>query len=165
MKMVLHGRFPYLGYPRCYQKICIDIAESVLEKLDISQYKNKSLKTLSGGTIQKAYIGMILAQDTGNILLDEPTTFLDISMQIQLIKQIRILAEMGKAVVLVLHDLAMAMQTADNIIIMKNGEIIDSGEPEKIFQTGIIDEVFGIKLNRFYVNDVWQYYYDTDFRK
>ena len=165
MKMVLHGRFPYLGYPRCYRKSDIDIAESVLEKLDISQYKNKSLKTLSGGTIQKAYIGMILAQDTGNILLDEPTTFLDISMQIQLIKQIRILAEMGKAVVLVLHDLAMAMQTADNIIIMKNGEIIDSGEPEKIFQTGIIDEVFGIKLNRFYVNDVWQYYYDTDFRK
>lgn len=157
MKMVLHGRFPYLGYPRCYRKSDIDIANKAIEDVGLSAVKDRSLKTLSGGTVQKVYIAMILAQDTNTVLLDEPTTFLDISMQIQLMNQIEDLARRGKAVAIVLHDLPMAMQIADNVAVMQNGKIVQEGKPEELYASGVLDSVFGVELGR--VNDgAWRYY-------
>ena len=114
---------------------------------------------LSGGTRQKVYIAMALAQDTPVILMDEPTTYLDMARQLRLMDQARDLADEGKAVVLVLHDLGLAMATADQVIVLANGQVAAAGDPETVFATGCLDRVFGIGVRRFENEDGWQYYY------
>ena len=83
-RLVLHGRFPYLGYPRRYRKEDHAIARSVMEQMGVLELADTLMEKLSGGQRQKVYIAMALAQDTPVILLDEPTTYLDISHQLQL---------------------------------------------------------------------------------
>lgn len=158
-RLVLHGRFPYLNYPRRYRKEDYAIARAAMERMGIGDLAQRSLPTLSGGQRQKVYIAMALAQDTPVILMDEPTTYLDMARQLRLMDQARDLADEGKAVVLVLHDLGLAMATADQVIVLANGQVAAAGDPETVFATGCLDRVFGIGVRRFENEDGWQYYY------
>lgn len=160
-RMVLHGRFPYLKYPRRYSKKDIEIAEGALCQVGMEEFADRNMNTLSGGMQQKVYIAMALAQDTPIIMMDEPTSFLDIVYQLRLMDVVRALADQGKAVVLVLHDIAMALRTADHMIVLKKGEVMGSGTPEEIYETGCLDEVFELKVKRVNSEDGWQYYYDA----
>lgn len=159
-RMVLHGRFPYLQYPRRYRKQDYDMVYQALKKVDIENLADKNVNQLSGGTQQKVYIAMALAQDTPIILMDEPTTYLDIAHQMKLMSLAKELANSGKSVVMVLHDLTQAFSYADRIIVMFEGKIVLDGIPEEIFQSDVIFNVFGVKLNRIYTNDKWHYYYE-----
>ena len=94
-RLVLHGRFPYLSYPRRYRREDYRVAEKVMEQMQIQDLAETHLSQLSGGQQQKAYIAMALAQDTGVILLDEPTTYLDVAYQLQLLRQAKDLAKSG----------------------------------------------------------------------
>lgn len=161
MQMVLHGRFPYLSYPRHYRQEDKRIAKESLEKLNILDLQNISMSKLSGGQRQKVYIAMALAQDTPVVLMDEPTTFLDVSHQLQTMQQARFLADSGKTVVMVLHDLPLAMQTADYLAVMEKGKLVCFGESEEVFTSGCLNRVFGVNVNRFYTEKGWQYYYET----
>lgn len=146
-QLVMHGRFPHLSYPRRYTAKDREIVFSALGKLGISSLAERPLSSLSGGMRQNAYIAMALAQDTDYILLDEPTTYLDISHQLSLMKNLRELAKEGKGVAAVLHDLPLAFTFSDIIAVLSGGEITACGEPLKICESGIISEVFGTELN------------------
>lgn len=159
LRMVLHGRFPYLPYPRRYRKEDYDIAWTSLYQVDAADLANISMQTLSGGQRQKVYLAMALAQDTETILMDEPTTYLDIRHQLDAMSIARRLANEGRAVVLVLHDLCLALRTADIIAVLENGQLQKVGTPNTIFESGVLDEVFQVSLQRTATVSGWQYYY------
>lgn len=157
-RMVLHGRFPYLSYPRHYRPADYAAAERAMRELGIENLAEQAMSRLSGGMQQKAYLAMALAQDAPCVLMDEPTTYLDIAHQLRLMSLTRALAARGKAVVLVLHDLPMAMATAGRLAVMDRGRIIDIGTSEEIFARGAVGRVFGVRLLRVQTPDGWQYY-------
>lgn len=158
-RLVLHGRFPYLSYPRRYRQQDMEIARRAMETLEIEALGQREMHTLSGGQRQKVYLAMVLAQDTPVVLMDEPTTFLDIAHQIQLMDQARYLAQQGKTVVMVLHDLSMALQRADRLAVMAEGRILCQGSAEAVYASGCLDEAFGVKVRRVWTDAGWQYYY------
>lgn len=159
--LVLHGRFPYLSYPRRYRQEDLTAAVTAMAKMGICELADRSLATLSGGQRQKVYIAMALAQDTPVVLLDEPNTFLDIAHQLQLMAQAKELAAEGKTVVLVLHDLSMAMDCADSLAVLWNGTCLFRGSPEEVFLSGCLDTAFGLQVGRVQVNGRWKYYYEA----
>lgn len=158
-RMVLHGRFPYLTYPRRYRPMDVEIAERAIHQVGMEEYMYKNMNQLSGGMQQKVYIAMALAQDTPVIMMDEPTSFLDIIYQRKLMEIAGELASKGKAVVLVLHDITMAMHIADRIIVLKDGYMKGNGTVQEVYESGVLDEVFGLKLKRVEVEEGWHYYF------
>lgn len=159
LRMVLHGRFPYLSYPRKYSKEDQRIAQEALRMADAEGVASEYLPELSGGQRQKVYLAMALAQDTETILMDEPITFLDIRHQLSLMRLAGGLATHKKQIIMVLHDLRLAMQYADEIVVLDHGKIASAGTPEEILEQRVIDSVFGIRLCRFATDSGWQYYY------
>ena len=143
-QLVLHGRFPHLNYPRHYTKQDHEIARSAMEQMGIADLAQKPLGTLSGGMRQNAYIAMALTQDTDYILLDEPTTYLDISHQLGLMQTLRKLADGGKGIVTVMHDLPLAFTFCHRILLLGNGQIIAGGTPREV--CGDVENIFGIGL-------------------
>ncbi len=157
-RMVLHGRFPHMGFPRHYSAEDRRIVEEILRKAGLYECRDRSLRTLSGGQRQKAYLAMALAQGSKTLLLDEPTTFLDIAHQLETLAMARKLAEEGKTVVMVLHDLPMAMEAADRILLLSGGHLAAAGTPEELFRQEVIPEVFGIRFGRTAAENGWRYY-------
>lgn len=157
-RLVLHGRFPYLGYPRRYRREDHAMARAAMEQMGVWELADTLMEKLSGGQRQKVYIAMALAQDTPVILLDEPTTYLDISHQMQLMQHARALARQGKTVLMVIHDLPHAFQTADHLILMRDGEVVAQGSPEQIYASGWIERVFHVRLGRTETPGGWRYY-------
>lgn len=145
-QLVLHGRFPHLCYPRRYTEKDRAIADAAMETMGIADLFDRPLATLSGGMRQNAYIAMALAQDTACILLDEPTTYLDIAHQIELMRTLRALADAGKTIVLILHDLPLAFSFSDRIAVLKSGRIALCDTPLAVSGSGILEQVFGTKL-------------------
>ena len=156
--LVLHGRFPYLDYPRRYRPQDHAAAQKAMEQMGIGSLADTPLCELSGGQRQKVYIAMALAQDTPVILLDEPTTYLDISHQLQMLRYAKELAQRGKTVVMVVHDISHAMTAADEIVLMEDGRVVRQGTPEEIFASGKIDEVFAVTMCRVQTGHGWHYY-------
>ena len=131
-RMVLHGRFPYLTYPRRYSKRDLEIAQEAMKIMGITELRDMTLSQLSGGMRQKVYIAMALAQQSPVILMDEPTTFLDITQQLLFTESARDLAKDNKTVIMVLHDLLLALKWSDEIVVMHEGKaIIDKCDEEK----------------------------------
>lgn len=159
-KMVLHGRFPYLGYPRKYKKEDFDAADEALIKADATDIADKYLPQLSGGQRQKAYFAMVLCQNTDTVFMDEPTTYLDVEHQLYVMETARKLSDDNKAVVVVLHDLCMAMRYADEIVILNNGQVAVSGSPDEVYSTGIIDSIFNIRFRRIETDEGYRYYFE-----
>lgn len=157
-RLVLHGRFPYLAYPRRYRNEDHACAQGAMEQMGVWKYRDTLLENLSGGERQKVYIAMALAQDTPVILLDEPTTYLDISHQLQTMQLARDLARQGKTVLMVIHDLPHAFQMADQLILMRDGRVVAEGTPEALYASGKINAVFGVRLARAQTESGWRYY-------
>lgn len=147
-KLVLHGRFPHLGYPRRTGEEDNIIAARALEAVDALDLAQRMLPELSGGQRQKVYIAMALAQETDTILLDEPTTYLDIAHRIQVAALVRRLAAQDKAVGIVLHDLSLAMETYDRLVVLDGGQLIAEGTPDAVFDSGVLPKVFGVPFER-----------------
>jgi iron complex transport system ATP-binding protein len=145
--LVLHGRFPYLGYPRVYREADRAVARAAMERAGILACRKKMLAKLSGGERQKAYIAMLLAQDTGTVLLDEPTTYLDIAHQIEMVGLLRELRAEGKAVAVVLHDLNMALRCSDTMAVMRAGRLLAWDTPERVLASGALEQAFGISIS------------------
>lgn len=158
-RMVLHGRFPYLSYPRRYRREDYEMVEKALQWADAAAFADRSMEELSGGQRQKVYLAMALAQDTQTILMDEPTTFLDVAHQLEVMATARRLAKEGKAVLLVLHDLCLALRWADEAAVLAGGGLLFRGTAEEAFESGVLDQTFGVRLARVETEDGWQYYY------
>lgn len=157
-RMVLHGRFPYLSYPRRYRLEDYAAVQRALEQADAAELADRPMEQLSGGQRQKVYLAMALAQDTGTVLMDEPTTYLDVRHQLEVMTMARRLAQQGKAVVLVLHDLSLALRTADVLAVLDQGTLQMVGTPEEVFSSGVLDDAFGVTVKRVDSEDGWQYY-------
>ena len=157
-KMVLHGRFPYLSYPRHYRKEDYEAADNALKQADAYDLENRQMQELSGGQRQKVYLAMALAQDTETIFMDEPTTYLDVRHQLEVMETAKTLANQGKAVVMVLHDLGLSMIYGDRLAVFSQGKLCKYGNPEEVFSSGILDEVFDVYVRRVYTEDGWIYY-------
>lgn len=158
-RLVLHGRFPYLSYPRRYRQEDHAAAHRALEAMDALSLAHRPLSELSGGQRQRVYLAMALAQDTQTIFMDEPTTYLDVGHQLEVMAAARRLASEGKAVVLVLHDLTLALRWADRIALCQNGAVHPTLSPEELFESKLLDDVFGVRLCRVQTEDGPHYYY------
>ena len=159
-KMVLHGRFPYLSYPRRYRNEDYEAARRAMERADALDLADSPVQSLSGGQRQKVYLAMAMAQETQTILMDEPTTYLDIQHQLSLMAAARQMAEEGAAVVLVLHDLCLALRFSHCCVLLQEGRMVRQGTPEEVFQSGALDEVFQARIRRVETAGGWRYYYD-----
>ena len=147
-QMVLHGRFPYLSYPRRYKDADREIAKEAMMTVGISELAKMPLHELSGGMRQAAYIAMALAQDTDYILLDEPTTYLDISHQLELMRLLKRLADSGKGIITVMHDLPLAFDFSDEIAVIHNGSVAIKASPSDICTASVVKDVFGVQIGK-----------------
>ncbi len=143
--LVAFGRFPHSkGHLRGDDQLLIDQS---LAFMNLEKLADKSIHQLSGGQLQRAYIAMILCQDTDYILLDEPLNSLDINHSIQLMNLIRRLVdEMDKTVVVVLHDINYASQFSDRIIAMKDGRLFANDQVDEVFEKSVVDELFDVDV-------------------
>lgn len=161
LRMVLHGRFAYLNYPRKYRPEDLKIAQKALAWAGLEDKAEELVSRLSGGMQQKVYIAMALAQDADTILMDEPTTYLDVAHQLRLMEMAQSLAAEGKAVVMVLHDLSQALRTADEVIVLKDGRVLQAGTPEEVYVSGNLKKAFGVQIERVRTKSGWHYLWDA----
>jgi iron complex transport system ATP-binding protein len=157
-RMVLHGRFPYLSYPRRYRREDYEAVDRALRLADALELADRPLPELSGGQRQKVYLAMALAQETETILMDEPTTYLDIRRQLETLRLVRRLAEEGRAVALVLHDLCLALTTADDVAVLGEGKLLALNGPEEIYRSRVLDRMMGVRLDRAAGPGGWRYF-------
>jgi len=143
-RLVMHGRFPYLSYPRRYRKEDYEMVEKALEWVGMSDLGDRKMENLSGGQRQKAYLAMALAQDTGVIIMDEPTTFLDIKNQFDMLDRARALADSGKTVILILHDFEAVLHYADHVVLMSEGRILSAGSAEEVLRSDELKQAFNV---------------------
>ena len=144
-RLVMHGRFPYLDYPRRYRSEDRRIVREVLERLELGELAGRKLEGLSGGQRQKVYLAMALAQGTGVILMDEPTTFLDIRNQLEMLDFIRELSGEGKTVVMILHDFDLTLRYADWCLLMGGGRALRAGSPRDVLASEELKSVFRVE--------------------
>lgn len=143
--LVSRGRYPHQGWFRTWNDRDHDAVARALDATDTADLVNRPLRQLSGGQRQRVWIAMALAQDTDLLLLDEPTTFLDINHQVELLRLLRTLnAQGGKTIVAVLHDINLAGRYCDHIIAMADGAIVAEGAPRDVITAELIEKVFGL---------------------
>ncbi|WP_049928989.1 ABC transporter ATP-binding protein [Halopiger goleimassiliensis] len=144
--LVYHGRYPYRGMFEGVSATDREAVERAIELAGIEHLRDAELGQLSGGQKQLAWIAMVLAQDTDVLLLDEPTTFLDVHHQFRVLETIRELNEReGITVAVVLHDISQAVRFADYLVAMRDGELYDWGPPEEVVTEELLADVFGIE--------------------
>lgn len=145
MDLVIMGRKPYINWNISDEdvKIVLDI----LDSMDIIHLADKFYSELSGGQKQKVLIARALAQDADVYLLDEPTSFLDIKNQIEVMQMSRELAKIGKIVIIVVHDLNMAMKYSDKILLLENGNVISQGKPKDVLTQKNIKKVYDVDVD------------------
>ncbi len=150
--LVAMGRYPYQSW---MQQWSTEDEKKVAEALEITtmtDLADRSLDSLSGGQRQQAWIAMVLAQDTDILLLDEPTTFLDLSHQVQLLDLLDELQEInGKTIVMILHDLNLSCRYADYLIAIQQGKVYATGTPEQVMTEEMVRDVFNLECR--IVND------------
>lgn len=145
-RLVTHGRYPHLKWGRNITEADRTIIHAAMERTDTLSLQNKRIDRLSGGERQRAYIAMMLAQQSPVMLLDEPTTYLDPRIQFDTMSLISDLAREGHTVLAVLHDLHLALEYADHIILMHEGRVLAAGSPDSICHSDLVESVFGIRL-------------------
>jgi ABC-type cobalamin/Fe3+-siderophores transport system ATPase subunit len=119
-----------------------------MERMGVSRWRDRSLRELSGGERQRVYLAMALCQESGTLLLDEPSAWLDAPHQFELLDTLRSLSADGKTVVIVLHDLPQALQYADKAILLSGGGMKAALPPDELFDSGLADDVFGVRVCR-----------------
>ncbi|CAO98085.1 Fe(3+) dicitrate ABC transporter ATP-binding protein FecE [Erwinia tasmaniensis] len=144
-ELVGYGRSPWLNLFGRMGTRDRQLVQSAMEETQIAQLANRRVCELSGGQRQRAFLAMALAQDTPLLLLDEPTTWLDINHQIELMSLLRIRQQQGKTVVAVLHDLNQASRYCDYLVLMSAGQVVASGTPEQVMTPALLQQVFSIR--------------------
>lgn len=143
-ELVGYGRSPWLNLfgrpgPADRQRV-----QAAIDEVQIGNLAEKQVSMLSGGQRQRAFLAMTLAQDTPLLLLDEPTTWLDINHQVELLLLLRRQQQQGKTVVTVLHDLNQASRYCDHLVLMMAGQVVASGTPEQVMTPELLHRVFSI---------------------
>lgn len=142
--LVARGRAPYQNLIQQWRASDEDAVAKALAATRLTELSARLVDELSGGQRQRVWVAMLLAQQTPIMLLDEPTTFLDIAHQFELLELLRAFNEAGKTVVTVLHDLNQAARYADHLIVMNDGRVVITGPPKEVITAALIEEVFGL---------------------
>ncbi|WP_313428730.1 ABC transporter ATP-binding protein [Siminovitchia terrae] len=145
-KLTSYGRLPYKSIFSNQTPDDQQAVEWALQKTNLIAKKTKMISELSGGERQRAWIAMTLAQSTPYLFLDEPTTYLDIYYQyeiLELVKQLN--SENGLTIMMVLHDINQAIRYSDTIMVMKDGKLIKKGTPEQVVTSELIQEIYGVQ--------------------
>jgi iron complex transport system ATP-binding protein len=146
-ELVAQGRYPHQAW---FQQWALEDEKAVQNALEItgmSDLAERPVDALSGGQRQRAWIAMTLAQETRWLLLDEPTTFLDLSHQLEVLMLLQRLEREGKTVVMVVHDLNHATRYAQHIIAMKAGRVVATGSPQTVITNELLREVFNVEAD------------------
>jgi iron complex transport system ATP-binding protein len=143
--LVGRGRYPHQGFIRQWSAADQDAVDRAMAATSIAPLASRRVEELSGGQRQRVWAAMALAQETDLLLLDEPTTYLDIAHQIDLLDLFADLHEQGRTLVAVLHDLNHAARYATHLIAMKDGAIVAQGAPTEIVTAELVHEVFGLR--------------------
>ncbi|USQ79943.1 ABC transporter ATP-binding protein [Ornithinimicrobium faecis] len=144
-ELVARGRHPHHGLIRQWTRDDDQIVAESLERTHTTDLAGRPVDQLSGGQRQRVWIAMALAQRTGLLLLDEPTSFLDIAHQVEVLDLVRDLSvEDGTTIVMVLHDLPLAARYADHLIAMRDGAILAQGRPREVVTADTVRDVFGV---------------------
>ncbi|MEV8340787.1 ABC transporter ATP-binding protein [Streptomyces niveus] len=144
--LVSRGRQPHQHWWQQWSEEDERAVTEAMARTDVTDLAERSVDELSGGQRQRVWIAMALAQETDLLLLDEPTTFLDIAHQVEVLDLVRRLNhEQGRTVVIVLHDLNQAARYADHLVAMKSGRIVAEGHPGEIVTAELVREVFGLE--------------------
>lgn len=146
--LAAHGRFPHLGLSRQMTARDRQAVADALREAGAAELAGRDLRTLSGGQRQRAYLAMALAQQGDVLLLDEPTAGLDIAAQLEFLALCRTLADVGRTMVLVLHDVPQALRYADHMILMQGGRLFAEGTPDAVFASRAAEQVFGVAFRR-----------------
>lgn len=144
-ELVAQGRFPHQSLFRQWSKQDTEVVERAIELTDLTQFIDRPVHSLSGGQRQRCWLAMVLAQDTPILLLDEPTTFLDLKVQVDLMDLLtRIVKEEQRTILMVLHELNLAAAFTDRIVMMNNGEIVSQGSAQQVMRPEALKAVFGL---------------------
>lgn len=144
--LVTRGRFPHQKMLRQFSRADQQAVADAMDATGVTPIAGRPVDELSGGQRQRVWVAMVLAQQTPLILLDEPTTYLDIAHQIELLELFAELnIEQGRTIVAVLHDLNHACRFADEIIVMKSGSIVAMGDPSEIITPELVESVYGMR--------------------
>ncbi len=142
--LVARGRHPHQSL-LCQWSLADERAvQDALERAGVANLADRRVEELSGGQRQRVWIAMALAQDTPVLLLDEPTTYLDISHQVEVLELAAALQRQGRTVVAVLHELALAFRYATHLVVMRQGAIVAQGPPREIVTEQLIEKVFDL---------------------
>lgn len=144
--VVLMGRFPYKKKFRDYTEEDRRIAWRAMESVGITDMAQRKLSQMSGGEIQRVLIAKALAQEPELILMDEPTNHLDVKYKLALMKTLR---AYGKTVIIVLHDLSLAIQYCDEVVVMAAGRVLKQGVATQIMQPALLEQIFGVQFVKF----------------
>ncbi|MFI1970342.1 ABC transporter [Streptomyces cinnamoneus] len=144
--LVSRGRQPHQRWWRQWSEEDERAVADAMARTDVAELADRPVDELSGGQRQRVWIAMALAQETDLLLLDEPTTYLDVSHQVEVLDLVRRLNhERGRTVVAVLHDLNQAARYADHLVAMKAGRVVAAGRPAEVVTADLVREVFGLE--------------------
>ncbi|WP_122689641.1 Fe(3+) dicitrate ABC transporter ATP-binding protein FecE [Pseudomonas viridiflava] len=145
-QLVAYGRSPHNSLWGRLSGADQHSVEQALQRMELETLADRPLSDLSGGQRQRAWLAMILAQDAAIVLLDEPTTYLDISHQVELLDLMRALSAEGKTVITVLHDINQACRYADHLAVMQAGRLVASGTPGDVLNAELVCRVFDVQV-------------------
>lgn len=143
-ELVSLGRHPHRGVSDPARDR--DAIARAIARVEIEALADRDVRTLSGGELQRAHLARALAQDTPVVLLDEPTASLDLHHQLHTLATLRALAGEGRAVLVVLHDLALAARWAERIVVLAGGRVRAEGAPDAVLTRAVIREAFGVEV-------------------
>ncbi|WP_394939670.1 ABC transporter ATP-binding protein [Psychromicrobium sp. YIM B11713] len=146
--LVSRGRHPRQRWYQQFSRADESVIREALEATDIADLAEVPIEELSGGQQQRAWISMVLAQQSEILLLDEPTTYLDLAHQVEVLQLVsRLNRELGRTIVMVLHDISLAARYADHMVAMKGGRIVASGTPAEVVTEEHLLEIFGLEAS------------------
>ncbi|MCG5212092.1 ABC transporter ATP-binding protein [Streptosporangium sp. KLBMP 9127] len=143
--LVSRGRYPHQRLMRQWSRQDEAAVAAAMAATDVTDLAERAVDELSGGQRQRVWLAMVLAQETSILLLDEPTTFLDIAHQIEVLDLCADLHEQGRTLVAVLHDLNQACRYATHLIVMRDGRIVAEGDPTEIVTARLVADVFDLR--------------------
>ncbi len=149
-ELVQYGRFPYQQWFARNDKEDQQCVQWAMQQTKIEEFKDRFVTTLSGGERQRTWIAMALAQKPKVLLLDEPTTYLDIAHQLEVMQIIDSLTQKYNiTIIMVLHDINQALQYAKDLVVIKNQRVFAQGSPQKILSANLLEKVFGVTADFF----------------
>ncbi len=157
---VSFGRNPWLGFMSILSKKDKEIIKDAMLQTSCWEWRDKMVEDLSGGQRQKVVVAMALAQSADIIILDEPTTYLDIKAQYELLELMAKAHLNGKTIITILHDINQAVQYSDEVIVLKEGKVYAKGNPNKVINEKMMREVYGVETKLYkdgdkkYITDV-----------